>query len=112
MEQGIDFFMTVPDSVVPDCMRLLASSPYGDPPIVAGESAVAGLAGLLYLLDNPALRTKLELDSTSSILLFGTEADTDPDLYYKFVGMSADQVRRRADFAEHRISDSGPASIS
>lgn len=26
------FFMTVPDSVVPFCMRLLAFSPYGDPP--------------------------------------------------------------------------------
>jgi diaminopropionate ammonia-lyase len=106
LEQGTDFFITVPDSAVPDCMRLLAASPYADPPIVAGESAVAGLAGLLYLLDDPALRTKLELDSTSSILLFGTEADTDPDLYSKLVGMSADQVRRRADFTEHRISDS------
>ena len=109
---GADFFMTIPDSVVPDCMRLLASSPYGDPPIVAGESAVAGLAGLLYLLDNPELRTKLELDSTSSILLFGTEADTDPDLYSQLVGMPADQVRRRAEFTKHRISDSSSASIS
>ncbi len=109
---GADFFMTIPDSVVPDCMRLLASSPYGDHPIVAGESAVAGLAGLLYSLDDPALRNKLELDSTSSILLFGTEADTDPDLYSKLVGMSADQVRRRAEFIEHRISDYSSPSIS
>lgn len=94
LEQGTDFFMTVPDSVVPECMRLLAASPYGDPPIVAGESAVAGLAALLYLLDDLALRDKLELDSTSSILLFGTEADTDPDLYFRLVGVSADEVRR------------------
>ncbi len=112
LSDGADFFMTIPDSVVPDCMRLLASSPYGDPPIVAGESAVAGLAGLLYLLDNPALRTKAKLDSASSILLFGTEADTDPDLYTKLVGMPANQVRCRADFTERRISDAGSASIS
>jgi len=109
---GADFFMTIPDSVVPECMRLLASSPYGDPPIVAGESAVAGLAGLLYLLDNAAVRAKLELNSTSSILLFGTEADTDSALYSKLVGMPADQVRSRADFPEHRISDSSSAAIS
>lgn len=94
---GADFFMTVPDSVVPSCMRLLASSPYGDPPIVAGESAVAGLAGLLYLLEDPAHRTKLELDSTSSILLFGTEGDTDSELYHSLVGKSASEVRRRVE---------------
>jgi diaminopropionate ammonia-lyase len=111
LEQGTDFFMTVPDSVVPDCMRLLAASPYGDPPIVAGESAVAGLAGLLYVQETPWLRSKLELDATSSVLLFGTEADTDPDLYSKLVGMTADQVRRRADFTEHS-SDLSSASIS
>jgi len=101
LEQRADFFMTIPDSAVPGCMRLLAASPYGDPPIVAGESAVAGLAGLLYLVESPALRTRLELDSTSSILLFGTEGDTDPDLYFRLVGESADEVRRRADLAGH-----------
>jgi len=110
--EGADFFMTVPDSVVPDCMRLLASSPYGDLPIVAGESAVAGLAALLYLLDSAALRAKLDLDSTSSILLFGTEADTDPDLYCKLAGASADEVRSRVGSVEHTISDSGSPSIS
>jgi diaminopropionate ammonia-lyase len=73
---------------------------------------VAGLAALLYLLDNAALRAKLELDSTSSILLFGTEADTDPDLYCKLAGASADEVRSRVGSVELGISDSGSASIS
>src|SRR6185437_8564049 len=44
---GADFFMTVPDSVVPDCMRLLAAGASSRASIVAGESAVAGLAALL-----------------------------------------------------------------
>jgi diaminopropionate ammonia-lyase len=96
LDQGADFFMTIPDSVVPDCMRFLASSPYGDPPVVAGESAIAGLAGLLYVLENDFLRAKVGLDSNSSILLFGTEADTDPDLYSTLVGTPADEVRHRA----------------
>jgi diaminopropionate ammonia-lyase len=106
-----DFFMTIPDSVVPGCMRLLASSPHGDLPIVAGESAVAGLAALLCLLDNAALHGRVGLNSTSTILVFGTEGDTDPDIYYKLAGVSAAEVRSRVSSAPRRISDSGSASI-
>jgi diaminopropionate ammonia-lyase len=93
--KGTDFFMTVSDSVVPQCMKLLAVSPYGDPAIVAGESAVAGLAGLLSILDDPGARAELRLDAKSSVLLFGTEADTDANLYQDLTGMSAQEVLGR-----------------
>jgi diaminopropionate ammonia-lyase len=111
LAEETDFFMTIPDSVVPGCMRLLASSPYGDPPIVAGESAVGGLAALLHVLDNDTLRGRVELDSKSSVLLFGTEGDTDPDIYYKLAGVASNEVRSRVASAAPAISDSGSAPI-
>ena len=76
--------MTVPDSAAIDCMRLLAD---GDPPVVAGESAVAGLAGLLAAPD------EIGIDEGSVVLLFGSEGDTDPELYREIVGRPADAVR-------------------
>ncbi len=42
-----DDFMTIPDSLVAPAMTMLRESPFGDTPIVAGESAVAGLAGFI-----------------------------------------------------------------
>lgn len=81
---GADAFMTVPDSAAIDCMRLLAD---GDPAIVAGESAVAGLAGLL------AAPAEIGVNAESVVLLYGSEGDTDPELYQEIVGRPADAVR-------------------
>jgi diaminopropionate ammonia-lyase len=73
-------FMAVPDASAVDCMRLLARR---QPPVVAGESAVAGLAGLLLAAREPFARAALGLTEASRILLFGTEGATDPELYAK-----------------------------
>jgi diaminopropionate ammonia-lyase len=88
-----DFFMTVPDSVVPDCMRLLASGACSTASIVAGESAVAGLAALLHVSSDSRLRLQLRLQPDSSVLLLGTEGDTDPELYHRLTGRRAEEVR-------------------
>ncbi|MGE0748574.1 MAG: diaminopropionate ammonia-lyase [Rhodospirillales bacterium] len=85
-------FMTVPDSATAPCMRLLADAPFGDPPIVAGESAIAGLAGLIAAMADPAVRGALGLGPESRVLLFGTERDTDPDIYAKMVGRPSSMV--------------------
>lgn len=73
---------TVSDEVVAPCMRLLAKSPYG---IVAGESAVAGLAALILGSRRQDSRSGLELDDNSRVLVFGTEGNTDPELYDSLV---------------------------
>ena len=74
-------------------MRRLAVGVGGDAPIVAGESAVAGLAGCLGALADPALAKQLELGPDSRVLLFGSEGDTDPELYRQIVGRDAATVR-------------------
>ncbi|MGG5810312.1 diaminopropionate ammonia-lyase [Falsiroseomonas sp. CW058] len=78
LERGAAAFMAVPDASAVDCMRLLARR---DPPVVAGESAVAGLAAFLLVAEDPLSRAMLGLDADSRVLVFGTEGATDPELY-------------------------------
>jgi diaminopropionate ammonia-lyase len=80
-------FMAVPDDAAVACMRLLAE--HG---IVAGESGVAGLAGLLLAAADPAAREALGLNAESRVLCFSTEGATDPDLYQRLTGHYARDV--------------------
>ena len=63
---------------------------------MAGESAVAGLAGLFAAMADTQARALMGLDASSRILVFGTEGDTDPDVYAELVGMTGGQVREKA----------------
>ncbi|MCM2339768.1 diaminopropionate ammonia-lyase [Rhodoferax sp.] len=89
---GANAFCTIPDAAAVDAMRLLASPQGGDPVIVAGESAVAGLAAALLIAQDSTARASLGLGPDSRALLFGSEGDTDPALYQQLVGRSAAQV--------------------
>ncbi len=83
LERGAFAFISVPDDSAVACMKALAAR---TPPIVAGESAVAGLAALLLAAREPFARTALGLDETSRVLIFGTEGATDPEVYERLVG--------------------------
>ena len=87
-----DAVIALPDRTAIEAMRRVAKPVAGDPAVVAGESAVAGLAGLIAALQDDALRTALGLASSSRVALFSTEGDTDPDLYRELVGRSAAEV--------------------
>lgn len=95
LDRGADAFVTISDDWALDGLRLLAEGRYGDAPIVAGETGVAGLAGLMAVARHPAARTALDLGEASRVLCFGSEGDTDPEIYRKFAGRSADAVRAR-----------------
>jgi diaminopropionate ammonia-lyase len=82
LERGAYAFMSVSDASAVECMKLLAKR---TPPVVAGESAVAGLAGLLLAAQEPYARAALGLGAESRVLLFGTEGATDPEVYAKLV---------------------------
>jgi diaminopropionate ammonia-lyase len=81
LERAAAAFMAVPDESAVDCMRLLAAQD-----MVAGESGVAGLAGLLLACADAPARTALGLSAESRVLLFSTEGATDPELYRRLVG--------------------------
>jgi diaminopropionate ammonia-lyase len=98
LETGADAFMTVTDNAASAAMRLLAgfsqadAPAWGDAPIVAGESATAGLAGLILAAADEQARLRLRLTPDSVALIFGTEGATDPALYRRIVGRCAEDV--------------------
>ena len=92
LASGANAFCSIPDAAAVDAMRMLASPQGGDPVIVAGESAVAGLATALLTAQDHTARSALGLGPDSRVLLFGSEGDTDPALYEQLVGRSAAEV--------------------
>jgi diaminopropionate ammonia-lyase len=96
LDPGTDAFVAIDDDAAADCMRLLAEGRFGDPPIVAGESGVAGLAASLLACADPSARSILKLRSESRVLVLGTEGATDPDTYRRIVGRAPNEVIAQA----------------
>ena len=82
LEPGVDDFMTISEDAVAPCMKLLAT---GQPPVEAGESAVAGLAAAIVARADVDLSKQLGLDASSRIFVIGTEGATDPELYQQLI---------------------------
>ncbi|WP_460451075.1 diaminopropionate ammonia-lyase [Alsobacter sp. SYSU BS001988] len=91
-----DAFMTVEDDDAVAAMRTLARPLGGDPPIVAGESGGAGLAGLTAALRDPEARHALKLGPESRVWVINTEGATDPGRYAELVGASPEAILARA----------------
>ena len=85
IDQGIDDLLSIGDDMIGSLMERLDR----EAGIEAGESAVAGLAGLMAVIDDPELARRLDLSSESRVLLFGTEGATDPVIHRRLV----DEVR-------------------
>jgi diaminopropionate ammonia-lyase len=89
---GANAAVALDDRYALDAMRMLARSSSGDPPVVAGETGGAGLGALLAARDYPEMGAVLELDARSRVLLLGSEGDTDPAIYRRVVGRTAQEV--------------------
>ncbi len=81
IKESVHDYMTIPEALVAPTMRLLANPGGSDTGIVAGESAIAGLAGLIAGCAQTELKTKLGLNEESRILLIGSEGATDQKIY-------------------------------
>jgi diaminopropionate ammonia-lyase len=92
LREGADAALAIGDDWALAAVRDFAHPREGDPVIVAGETGGAGLAALLALQARADLRAKLGLDARSRVLLLGSEGDTDPEIYRRIVGRSAEEV--------------------
>jgi diaminopropionate ammonia-lyase len=88
----VEDVLTLPDVAARDAMCILAEGIAGDPPVVAGESGVAAIAGAIAAALDPVLRSELKLDENSIVVTIGSEGATDADTYERVVGKSAGQV--------------------
>ena len=66
LDAGANDFVSVDDCVVPPCIHLLASL---EPPLIAGESAVAGLGAIVAAASRPELRAALGLTDASRVAI-------------------------------------------
>jgi len=90
LKDWADIFISCPDWVAAKGMRMSAIPLSGDTPIVSGESGAVGLGLLATIMQSdeatlPQLRKTLKLDTSSVVLLFSTEGDTDPKTYEDIV---------------------------
>lgn len=85
-------FLSISDDAVAPWMRFLADGAAGMAPIVAGESAIAGLAGFAAAARDNYIRGRLGIDVHSCILAIGTEGATDPDIYRQITGRDPARV--------------------
>lgn len=83
-----DMFISCPDYVAADGMRLLGNPLGDDARVVSGESGAVTAGMLRAIMEDEQLsgiREALGLDHTSQVLLINTEGDTDPQGYRRVV---------------------------
>ncbi len=88
LKNHVDCFVSCPDWVAAYGMRLLGAPLKGDPQVISGESGAVGMGLLAAIMQNEEykeLKEALELDEHSTVVMFSTEGDTDPDHYKKIV---------------------------
>lgn len=78
LRAGADFGLAIPDAPADEAVRRLADPQSGDPPIFAGGSGASGLGGALAVAADRRLRSTLELDRRSRVLVIGTERAPSP----------------------------------
>jgi diaminopropionate ammonia-lyase len=95
LKDGADAALAIDDGYARQGMRALAEPLVHDPPIVGGECSGGALGALLAIEGKPDLAAALGIDPQSSVLIIGTEGDTDPDIYREVVGRAAGDVLGR-----------------
>ena len=94
LKNHVKVFIAAPDWVAASGMRMLAAPIKGDAPVTSGESGAApfgALAAIMTMEEYRDLRLEIGLDENSSVLLFSTEGDTDPERYKNIVWKGLDQ---------------------
>jgi len=85
---GADAFVICTDEIAKIGMRILGNPMGKDTRIISGESGAVTLGlvhSLLHEKENKNLKNRLKIDTSSKILLFSTEGDTDPQHYREVV---------------------------
>ena len=79
-------YVSCPDYVAANGMRLYAAARGGDTPLVSGESGAVGMGLIAAIMETDEykeLREAIGLDRFSQVLMFSTEGNTDPMKFRK-----------------------------
>lgn len=88
IENYADFFISCPDYVAAEGMRMYAAGVQGDPAVISGESGAVTLGAVSQLLRYEGadeIKKRMGLNKNSVLLFINTEGDTDPENYQNIV---------------------------
>ncbi len=88
LARSAEYYVSMPDYVAANGMRILGNPMGGDPRVISGESGASAFGFAAEVLRNPELddlRMQLGLNATSRLLCISTEGDTDRENYRRIV---------------------------
>jgi len=85
LKKSVNNCISLPDDDIGKTMKLCANASFGDDNIIAGENSAPGIISLIASCNDENIKSKLNLNSNSNILLVGCEGDTDQEMYKKLL---------------------------
>ena len=85
LKKSVNNCISLPDDDIGKTMKLFANASFGDDKIIAGENSAPGVISLIASCNDRYIKNKINLNSSSNILLIGCEGDTDQEIYQKLL---------------------------
>ena len=85
LKNSVKHCITLPDDDIAKTMKLLGNASFSEESIIAGENAAPGVISLIASCEDGTIKTKIDLNENSNVLIFGCEGDTDQEMYQKLV---------------------------
>ena len=85
LKNSVKHCISLPDDDIAKTMKLLGNASFSEESIIAGENAAPGVISLIASCEDETIKTKIELNDNSNVLIFGCEGDTDQEMYQKLV---------------------------
>ena len=85
LKNSVKHCISLPDDDIAKTMKLLGNASFSEESIIAGENAAPGVISLIASCEDETIKTKIELNKNSNVLIFGCEGDTDQEMYQKLV---------------------------
>ena len=85
LKKSVNNCISLPDDDIGKAMNLFANASFGDDKIIAGENSAPGVISLIASCNNENIKNKINLNSSSNVLLIGCEGDTDQEMYQKLL---------------------------
>ena len=85
LKKSVNNCISLPDDGIGKAMNLFANASFGDDKIIAGENSAPGVISLIASCNNENIKNKINLNSSSNVLLIGSEGDTDQEMYQKLL---------------------------
>ncbi|WP_440676518.1 diaminopropionate ammonia-lyase [Candidatus Pelagibacter sp. HIMB1593] len=85
LKNSVKHCISLPDDDIAKTMKLLGNASFSEESIIAGENAAPGVISLIASCEDETIKTKIDLNENSNVLIFGCEGDTDQEMYQKLV---------------------------